>query len=54
MVSSRKAKSPSCGSKEIYDGTFSRTLVPGQGVTARLLLDAGLTVLDEEEMDRLL
>jgi len=49
-----KAKSPSCGSREIYDGTFSRTLIPGQGVTARLLQDAGLLVLDEDQLGCLL
>src|SRR3954467_15103937 len=36
-----KARSPSCGSSEIYDGTFSRTLVPGVGVTAAALRSAG-------------
>jgi uncharacterized protein YbbK (DUF523 family) len=30
-----KARSPSCGCHEVYDGTFSRTRVPGEGVTAR-------------------
>jgi len=49
-----KAKSPSCGSREIYDGTFSRTLIPGQGVTARLLQGAGLLVLDEDQLGCLL
>lgn len=33
-----KAKSPSCGYGEIYDGTFTRTLVNGVGVTSELLL----------------
>ncbi|MBQ8846240.1 MAG: DUF523 domain-containing protein [Lachnospiraceae bacterium] len=32
-----KERSPSCGNKEIYDGSFSRTVVPGEGVTAELL-----------------
>ena len=45
-----KANSPSCGSRMIYDGTFSRTLIPGQGVAARLLTDAGLLVVDEENL----
>ena len=30
-------RSPSCGSRQIYDGTFSRRLIPGQGVFAQLL-----------------
>ena len=46
-----KARSPSCGSRQIYDGTFTGTRVPGQGVTARLLIQAGIRVLDEEELE---
>lgn len=32
-----KEKSPSCGCGLIYDGTFTRTLTEGDGVTAALL-----------------
>ena len=46
-----KARSPSCGSGEIYDGSFTRTLKGGWGVAARLLLEAGVTVMDEENLD---
>ena len=42
-----KAKSPSCGSGEVYDGTFSGTLVPGWGIAAATFRDAGFTVIDE-------
>ncbi len=42
-----KAKSPSCGSGEVYDGTFSGTLVPGQGIAAALFREASITVIDE-------
>lgn len=45
-----KAKSPSCGSLEIYDGTFSRVCIPGQGVTAGILIRAGIPVVDEEHV----
>ncbi len=44
-----KARSPSCGSGAIYDGTFSRKLVPGDGVAAALLKRAGLEVMSDEE-----
>jgi uncharacterized protein YbbK (DUF523 family) len=44
-----KARSPSCGSSAVYDGTFSRRLVPGQGVTAAALAAAGLAVGSEED-----
>ena len=37
-------RSPSCGVGEVYDGTFSGTLVPGDGVFARLLEDRGVPV----------
>jgi len=46
-----KARSPSCGCGEIYDGTFTHTVKPGWGVTARLLMEAGLKVMDEEELE---
>lgn len=39
-----KARSPSCGYGEIYDGSFSGTLRAGNGVTADLLLENGITV----------
>ena len=44
-----QSRSPSCGVKEIYDGTFSGKRIPGQGVTARLLSDNGFAVMDAEE-----
>ena len=44
-----KARSPSCGSSAVYDGTFSRRLVPGRGVTAAALAVAGLEVGSEED-----
>ena len=44
-----KERSPSCGPREIYDGSFSRTLVPGKGLTALLLEEAGVRVLGESE-----
>ena len=44
-----KARSPSCGTGCIYDGSFTGTLVPGNGVFAQKLLDAGIPVMTEEE-----
>lgn len=40
-----KSKSPSCGSEKIYDGTFSHTLMDGNGVTAALLKDNGIEII---------
>lgn len=45
-----KARSPSCGCHEIYDGTFTRTRVRGEGVTARALRKAGLLLRSEEDV----
>ena len=42
-----KAKSPSCGNKYIYDGTFSKTLVEGKGALAEKLTELGLEIYDE-------
>ena len=45
-----KERSPSCGNKEIYDGSFSGTVVPGEGVTAELLQQNGVKVFGESEL----
>lgn len=42
-----KEKSPSCGCGLIYDGTFTRTLTEGDGVTAALLKAEGIEVFSE-------
>lgn len=41
-----KAKSPSCGKGEIYDGTFTSKLIDGNGVTTQMLIDAGIDVVN--------
>lgn len=48
-----KERSPSCGSGEIYDGTFSGTRTAGWGVTAELLRKSGVRVYGESELARL-
>jgi uncharacterized protein YbbK (DUF523 family) len=45
-------RSPSCGSHQIYDGTFSRRLISGQGVTAALLSRHGITVVSPDSFAR--
>ena len=45
-----QSRSPSCGVRERYDGTFTRTLVPGAGVTAELLKENGFRVTDLEDV----
>ena len=44
-----KAKSPSCGCGTVYDGTFTGTLTPGDGIFVRLLKEAGVTVCTEKD-----
>ncbi len=44
-----KSKSPSCGKGKIYDGTFSKTLTDGNGITAQLLTENGIEVYSETE-----
>lgn len=45
-----KERSPSCGSKFVYDGTFSHTQIPGDGVCAGLLKRNGIRVFGESEL----
>lgn len=44
-----KANSPSCGVGCIYDGSFTHTKIPGDGVAAAALREAGLTVYTEQD-----
>ena len=46
-----KAKSPSCGKGQIYDGTFTGRLIRGNGVTAEMLIDNGIKVFTENELE---
>jgi uncharacterized protein YbbK (DUF523 family) len=45
-----KSRSPTCGVHQIYDGTFSGTLIDGAGVLAQALKEAGYRVLDDEDL----
>ena len=47
-----QSRSPSCGSKQIYDGTFTNTLIDGQGITTKLLEENGIMVITIEEFER--
>ncbi len=48
-----KAKSPSCGKGEIYDGAFTKKLISGNGIAAKLLEKNGITVINESELHKL-
>ena len=45
-----KAKSPSCGVGRVYDGTFSNTLIKGNGICANLLKKHGILVYSENDI----
>jgi len=49
-----QSRSPSCGIKQIYDGTFSGRKIEGQGIFAALCIKAGCKVLDIEDFDEYL
>ncbi len=49
-----KSKSPSCSNNFVYDGTFSKTLKEGMGITAKLLEYEGILVFNENQLDELL
>ena len=47
-----KSRSPTCGVEQVYDGTFSGTLVKGSGVLAQALKEAGIWVMDSEDIGK--
>ena len=48
-----KERSPSCGSGQIYDGTFTKTLTEGDGLTAEMLKRKGIAVYGESQIGEL-
>lgn len=48
-----KSKSPSCGYKLVYDGSFSGNIVKGNGVTADLLSKNGIEIFNEDNFDKI-
>ena len=48
-----KERSPSCGSGQIYDGAFTKTLVEGDGLTAQMLKKKGISVYGESQIREL-
>ena len=49
-----KEKSPACGTHLIHDGSFTDRKIPGMGICARKLAQAGIKVFSEDEIDKLL
>ena len=46
-------RSPSCGCREIYDGSFSGKKIPGKGLFAQALADAGIPLKSAEEIENI-
>lgn len=46
-----KSGSPSCGNRQVYDGTFSGSKIDGEGVTSALLRREGVQVFSELELE---
>lgn len=45
-----KSRSPSCGVNIIYDGTFTKTIIEGDGVTTKLLRENGIEVISSDDI----
>lgn len=45
-----QSRSPTCGVNQVYDGSFSGKLIPGSGVFAQALKEAGYRVIDAEDV----
>ena len=43
-------RSPSCGCKQIYDGSFTKTMIEGKGMFAQALAEAGIPMMDGDDI----
>lgn len=46
-----QSRSPSCGIKEVYDGTFTGRKIPGMGIFAKMLKKEGFILIDIEDLE---
>lgn len=49
-----KSKSPSCGFGNIYDGTFSKHLIEGNGIMAEALVEKDIPIYNENNWEEAL
>ena len=47
-----QSRSPTCGVNQVYDGSFTGKLIPGAGIFAQALKDAGYRVIDAEDIGK--
>lgn len=45
-----QSRSPSCGPKQIYDGSFSGKRIDGQGIFAKMLIENEFQIIDVEDL----
>ena len=43
-------RSPSCGAREVYDGTFTGHKIPGKGIFAQMLAEQGIPMMEPEDL----
>ena len=46
-----QSRSPSCGVKEVYDGSFTGKKIPGMGVFAQKVSETSIKMIDMEDLD---
>ena len=46
-----QSRSPTCGVRQIYDGTFTGRKIDGMGIFARELKERGIPLMDAEECE---
>jgi len=44
-----KSRSPACGCGQVYDGSFSKTLISGDGIFTQLLKKSGIECISDEQ-----
>ena len=49
-----KERSPSCGYKHIYDGSFTKKIIDGNGVFAKLAIENGFTIYTETDIEKII
>ena len=47
-----QSRSPTCGVNQVYDGSFTGKLIPGAGIFAQALKEAGYRVIDAEDVGK--
>ena len=47
-----QSRSPTCGVNQVYDGSFTGKLIPGVGIFAQALKEAGYRVIDAEDVGK--